>query len=84
MESGRSLSLPVRIVAVLVAALLVIPALFGVILTTSGSTRGGAIGALAFVVFFGAIIGAISLVRRRAAAEREHDKQWGPRPRPPG
>lgn len=83
-DRPRSLSLPVRIGAVLIAALLVVPALVGVILTTSGSTRGGIIGGLAFVVFFGGIVGVLYVIRQRAQAERDHDKQWGPRPRPPG
>ena len=84
MESERSLSLPVRIGAVLIALLLVVPLLSGVVLATSGSTRSGALGGLAFIVFFGAVIGALAWFKRRAAEQRQHDRQWGPRPKPPG
>lgn len=84
MESERSLSLPVRIGAILIAALLVIPLLSGVVLATSGSTRNGALGALAFIVFFGGIVLVLAWFKRRATEQREHDQQWGPRPRPPG
>ena len=83
-ESSRSLSQPLRVGAVLIASLLVLPAVFGALAAaSSGSARGG-LAALAFIVFFGGIIMALVAVRRRADEQREHDRQWGPRPRPPG
>ena len=85
MDSERSLSLPVRIGAVLIAALLVIPLLFGVVLATSGSARNGRSSApWPSSCSSEAIIGVLAWFKRRAADQRQHDRQWGPRPRPPG
>lgn len=75
--------MPVRIGGVLLAALLIVPALAGVTLAASGSTLGGILATVGFLVFFGGIIGVLIAVRRKNDVQRQHDRQWGPRPRSP-
>lgn len=83
-ERSRSLRLPLRVGAVLVASLLVVPAVFGSLAAVSSGRARGGLAALAFIVFFGGIVLALVAVRGRAEEQRRHDRQWGPRPRPPG
>lgn len=82
-SESRSLSLPVRIVAVLIASLLILPVLIGLVVTASGTARGAWIGVLGFLIFFGGVVGALAWMRRRSDVQHDHDEQWGPRPRSP-
>ncbi len=79
----RPLSPWVRIGGVLLALVLFVPVVAGA-LAVAGGVQGGVIAGLGFVLFFGGIIALLAVIRRRNDAQRAHDRQWGPRPRPPG
>ncbi len=76
--------MPVRVGGVLLACVLLIPAVLGVAAAAASGSARGALAVLGFIVFFGGIILTLAWFKRQAAEQRQHDRQWGPRPRPPG